>query len=315
MLSGMRLYLTEIIEAIKEKRCFANYLSSDHRFITPARRTAFLEKLPLAQKFYGGRIEELPNSEVDSTSFHLPFNSCYFEFDHQIYHQVTQKEKPMWWHGSGWTQASKLVSSRWCCLCENIPETFETPESLRQPYAGSYFKELRFVISPFEVLKFSSGEVMVEDLSMLIYAGIDQEDFPFFRFVRTAGCDQTLFEGGKELAKYLDGCIGTFLSILSCSNIGTLEHRAEEKLNKARLRRGQTPFFQFKTLTIRSFRTTGNTVEVLDTDRKKPCLHWRRGHVRTYQSGKKIWIQQMIVGSEKEGVMVKDYTVQVSKTI
>lgn len=40
-----------------------------------------------------------------------------------------------------------------------------------------------------------------------------------------------------------------------------------------------------------------------------PRQHWRRGHWRTYASGKRVFVNPMLVGDEKNGKIVKDYVV------
>lgn len=40
-----------------------------------------------------------------------------------------------------------------------------------------------------------------------------------------------------------------------------------------------------------------------------PRWHMRRGHWRTYKSGKRVWVEQMEVGDKSKGVIVKDYVI------
>jgi len=42
-------------------------------------------------------------------------------------------------------------------------------------------------------------------------------------------------------------------------------------------------------------------------ERRAPRLHWRRGHIRTFKTGDRIFIAPMLVGKATDGVLVKDY--------
>lgn len=98
-------------------------------------------------------------------------------------------------------------------------------------------------------------------------------------------------------------------AVLNCSNIETDSVHPPPKLNAKRERNGKLPFYEYKLLVVRdpAHGTTRSGVAV--HDRRSPRQHLRRGHIRRYQTGKTVWINQMVVGSARDGIIQKDYAV------
>jgi hypothetical protein len=80
-------------------------------------------------------------------------------------------------------------------------------------------------------------------------------------------------------------------------------------INRKRMNKGKKPLVEFRMITI-----DGNKHDTLkslpQSTHASPRLHWRRGHWRTMRnSGKKVWIDPMLIGDEKNGKIIKDYAV------
>ena len=78
-------------------------------------------------------------------------------------------------------------------------------------------------------------------------------------------------------------------------------------MNAKRIRKGKKPLLEFRMITI-----DGRKSELSSTPHgthASPRLHWRRGHWRNTKTGKKTWIDPMLVGDEKNGKIIKDYAV------
>lgn len=96
-----------------------------------------------------------------------------------------------------------------------------------------------------------------------------------------------------------------------CCVMGTkhaaLEHvPAPERLNAQRADKGRPPLFEYRILTIdmaSAERAEGEGTHA------SPRLHWRRGHVRSLEDGRKIAIKPCLVGVADRGVISKDYRV------
>lgn len=118
------------------------------------------------------------------------------------------------------------------------------------------------------------------------------------------------------------------LSFLHCSNVSTIENKADAKLQRARERRNKPPLLTYKTLRIEPMTkvlhaSSGRSGE---TDLKQ-SLHICRGHFKhfgekyknkkTGEPCKKLFgkiegsffIPQMVRGHSEAGVIVKDYAV------
>lgn len=77
--------------------------------------------------------------------------------------------------------------------------------------------------------------------------------------------------------------------------------------NKKRARKGKAPLVEFKLVSV-----TGKETHKVSTPHgthASPKQHWRRGHWRTYKSGKRAWVEPMLVGDEKNGKIIKDYAI------
>ena len=78
-------------------------------------------------------------------------------------------------------------------------------------------------------------------------------------------------------------------------------------VNKKRARRGKAPLIEFKLVSITG-KETRKASEPHGTH-ASPKQHWRRGHWRNHKSGKRSWIEPMLVGDEKNGKIIKDYAI------
>jgi hypothetical protein len=81
----------------------------------------------------------------------------------------------------------------------------------------------------------------------------------------------------------------------------------EIQVNKKKMLKGKTPLVEFKLISI-----LGKKRELPSLphgSHASPKQHWRRGHWRSYRSGKRSWVAPMLVGDEENGKVVKDYAI------
>lgn len=99
------------------------------------------------------------------------------------------------------------------------------------------------------------------------------------------------------------------IEALSCSNVSH-DALAVRKQNKSSAKRGALPFDEYRVLTVRSSSVpnVGNP-SVIPFDRRSPREHLRRGHIRTLQDGRRLWINSMVVNANAGGRINKDYKV------
>lgn len=99
-----------------------------------------------------------------------------------------------------------------------------------------------------------------------------------------------------------------FIEAMSCSNVrAEVSSPAPKFLNKKRAKKGKTPIFEYRTLTIDLPQPqTIRGEESLPSGRASPRIHLRRGHVRRLPE-KKIWVNAAVIGSKEKGVVHKDY--------
>ena len=79
--------------------------------------------------------------------------------------------------------------------------------------------------------------------------------------------------------------------------------------NKKRVGKGKKPLIEFRLITIDTKKKDTEATMPHGTH-ASPRQHWRRGHWRTApKSGKRVWIDPMLVGDEANGKIIKDYAV------
>jgi hypothetical protein len=79
-------------------------------------------------------------------------------------------------------------------------------------------------------------------------------------------------------------------------------------VNKRRISKGKKPLIEFKLITIDGKKQ--DLPSIPHGTHASPRQHWRRGHWRTMKkSGKKVWVDAMLVGDEANGKIIKDYAV------
>lgn len=81
----------------------------------------------------------------------------------------------------------------------------------------------------------------------------------------------------------------------------------EASINAKRIRKGKKPLLEFRMITIDGRKHDASSVP--KGTHASPRQHWRRGHWRNTKTGKKVWIDPMLVGDEENGKIIKDYAV------
>lgn len=122
---------------------------------------------------------------------------------------------------------------------------------------------------------------------------------------------QTLYndENSKEikLTAVIINLVIRGLSVLNCSNVICLDNEPSKALNKKRIKNGKVPLFSYKTLHIKT-PVFHNGRPNLGGTHASPRLHLRRGHIRKYATYS-IWINNMVVGNSRKGIVLKDYKI------
>lgn len=105
-----------------------------------------------------------------------------------------------------------------------------------------------------------------------------------------------------------------FLAITNCSNTLISEDIVRSKfINKSRIKKGKTPFFDYKVLTL-DFNNIGKPIDQNATSStgSSKRSHLRRGHIRRLKD-KTIWVNGSFVRGNGGGAINKSYLVKPSK--
>ncbi len=112
--------------------------------------------------------------------------------------------------------------------------------------------------------------------------------------------------------------------LLNCKNITTKNNYPDEKLNNARKRKGKQPLFLYKTLQIKvpaniKKGRDATITEAINHNR----IHFCRGHFKSYTQDAPLfgrivglwWWQAHVRGQNKDGIVMKDYSITVNKEV
>lgn len=106
----------------------------------------------------------------------------------------------------------------------------------------------------------------------------------------------------QELSVYMDYSLA-----MSEYETDISEQKPDPQRIKMRRMRGKRPLFTYKVITITGKRKVSN--EGKSGTHASPVTHLRRGHWRHYKSGKRAWIEAMMINGP-DGMVVKDYIVE-----
>jgi len=114
---------------------------------------------------------------------------------------------------------------------------------------------------------------------------------------------------GKRYLQALSGLVIGTVALLDVKGVEADLVVAPEKLNKRRIKRGKTPLYEHRVIKIGGFSKAGHVLGV-GINHASPRTHWRRGHVRTLASGKKIPIAAMLINKHGRGFISHEYEVE-----
>ena len=106
----------------------------------------------------------------------------------------------------------------------------------------------------------------------------------------------------QELSVYMDFCMA-----MAEYETEIVDQKPDERQRKMRRMRGKKPLFTYKIITITGKRKVSK--ESKGGTHASPVTHLRRGHWRHYKSGKRAWVEAMVVNG-KDGMVAKDYRVE-----
>ena len=105
----------------------------------------------------------------------------------------------------------------------------------------------------------------------------------------------------------------TVLGLMSTSAGVSVETVLPTKkfINTNRIRSGKPPLeFEHKVVCIDPALTRIPGMVALGGTHASPRIHWRRGHIRTLQDGRKTQVKPCIVGDKTRGTIIHDYVVK-----
>lgn len=192
------------------------------------------------------------------------------------------------------------------------------PELFKLPYKVCWF-EGEFTAPDEEILRI--GMFCNEDsdgIKTIIYAW--KKEFEKWVLVGSVRAMADMFVCPVIRSQYIGGTkefndaviqwLAAFLSALNCCNINRVKTTPDEKLQRARSKRGKKPLFEFWTLEIDLERSEKEDCDWGGTH-ASPRFHLRRGHARQHKKGHWCWVRACAVGNKNSGGMVhKEYAVR-----
>lgn len=98
------------------------------------------------------------------------------------------------------------------------------------------------------------------------------------------------------------------IEMLTCSNVEVVDVPVS-KVRRSLSKKGKLPFDEYKILTIKQRNNNSNKKDPIGTHRS-PREHLRRGHIRTYENGLKIFVSSCVINAGVGGKITKDYVIK-----
>lgn len=244
----------------------------------PPHATRSLSLLSAAHKFMlpmGGRLIDDPALKCldETTPLHLPYPVIALEYNHD---ETAPLDK-----GAVFRVTKTIV------LCHELLGSIEIIPIVFSPDTKFWHVLPRACIQKLGYLDRSktnsAGRPLIFALKPI---GIPDEDY----------CDEI-------------GALLTFLGAISCSNVEIVvsPSRRSGKHTKSVL-----PFDDYHLLQINLDHLGGGSGGAVDS-RRSPREHLRRGHIRRYETGLRIWIQAAIVNAGIGAKIDKDYKIRAAQ--
>lgn len=154
---------------------------------------------------------------------------------------------------------------------------------------------------------------LLEGDRSLTIAGVTMENgLKYIRPVAVIAREDKIhyYSGGQEIpeseAKSLIRVTIACLLKIQSTNTVYQPHIQQTLVNAKRKRKGKQPLISWHTVKIES---PTEKREHQGGTHASPRLHDRRGHWRTYKSGKRGWVKSCKVGGATNGMVFKDYEV------
>lgn len=202
------------------------------------------------------------------------------------------------------------------CMCFDLGSIYDYegmkayPAELRLPYKNCWFEfkvEKEEVICGIRAFEVSESRSM---LSMFVRDSKNREwsySYSVVLEVVSGELKSKFFDiqPPKEMPDEI--ClISIFIQAMHCKNVEKKEHTPDEKLQKARAKRGKKPLFSYWTLELTDQKTESG--DARGGTHASPRLHLRRGHPRQFKPGHWTWVQPCAVGNKNLGMVHKDYS-------
>lgn len=122
--------------------------------------------------------------------------------------------------------------------------------------------------------------------------------------------DEVASEYLSRLIQLASHVVLDLIMLVNCSNVEITEELSGGKfINEKRIKKGKTPLFDYKVLTLDFASSDSNDVHGVSGSMKR--THLRRGHIRRLKD-RTIWVNACTVNGGKKGILHKDY--KLSKT-
>lgn len=100
------------------------------------------------------------------------------------------------------------------------------------------------------------------------------------------------------------------LVFLSCKNITTKTILPSSKLNKKRKEKNQELLREYKILDLEPLKNKIQYKNINHNPSSSKKLHFRRGHIRSYEDGTNTWVRHCLSGKKQLGIIDKDYNIK-----
>lgn len=259
---------------------------------------------------FGGRLLERSDgywhvSDEDRKLLHLPYSNCLFVFNAEYGKVGEDEDKP---HDIDYTAILCLEDTRQengGIICIPLVVTSD------QEYKTKMWAPLPVMF----VIERKTKEELIAENPKFMESLPKENDALHIKYMHfREGDEEDLPTLTKKFALgvFVDAVVDV-LRIMQCSNVvsevipGT---GATKQVNDKRINKGKSPLYEYRQLTVDVSGSTKEGSHHYNGSGGKRRQHLRRGHIRRYQSGVRIWVQSHIVGAGAIGRVDKEYNLK-----
>lgn len=247
---------------------------------------AMAQEIRTAQVFDFGDVEDVKLREEAKRGgklwnegfLRMPFRSCIFWYEHRADPEIVTN--PL------------LLRQRYCTVA------VEVPSDLAGIMRKAEWRDPIVLIADFlRAEEFRGGNKVAYMLASACVLGCsDKHHLWHGRLIESLARDPTTEQAARFVGSMADGVVGLSM-VLATKGVPMRHDDPSPQLNAKRERSGKPPMTRVTFVNTHAYYEAVKNTAAKGTH-ASPVPHLRRGHIRTYKDGHRVWIKDMLVNAK-----------------